>query len=124
MQIEAKLSQLREGELNPLSLYIELKQLEGQLKLAMDEVQPLAIDEALKYPEKSFKFQNCIIEKRNTPSTWDYSNVQAYQQVKERLKYIEKVSQAGGGFDAETTEEIGKAIKIEGRQTISVKLGK
>jgi hypothetical protein len=46
----------------------------------------------------------------------------AYSQAKERLKYIEKIAQAGGGYDNVTSEEIGKAVKIEGKQSIAIKI--
>ena len=124
MELFDKVSKVKEGELNALTLYIELKQLEIQLSEAIKDVQPLAIDEALKYPEKSFVKDNAIIEKRSTPSTWDFSGVLAYEQAKKRLKYIEDIAKAGGGYDTETTEEIGNAVKIEGKQTISIKFNK
>jgi hypothetical protein len=112
------------GDVNPLKAYIELKNAQAELEAALKTVQPLAIDEADKYKEKSFKAFGAIIEKRNAPSTWDFSQVAAYQQAKQRLKYIEDVSKAGGGYDAETTEEITKAIRIEGKSSIAVKLVK
>ena len=115
-------NQAKDGETNPLSVYIQLKRAEKELKAAIELVQPLAIDEADKYSEKTFKFQGAVIEKKSAPSTWDFSEVAAYTQAKERLKYIETISKAGGGADANTGEVIDKAIKIDGKSTITVKL--
>lgn len=116
--------QVVNGEINALKAFVELKMAAAELDSALKIIQPLAIDEASNYPEKSFKAFGAVIEKRNAASSWDYSGVTAYQQAKERLKYIEKVAQAGGGFDATTTEEIGKAVKIEGKATIAISLPK
>ena len=115
-------NQVASGELNALKTFIMLKKEFDNLSDALKIVQPLAVDEALKYPEKSFKIDGAIVEKRNAASTWDYSQVEAYAQAKDRLKYIEKIAQAGGGYDNVTSEEIGKAIKIDGKQTIAIKI--
>lgn len=111
-----------DGEINPLEAYIEIKRLSNEISQAEAVVKDLAINEADKYPSKSFSAFGAQIEKRNGPSTWDYSSCAAHIQAKERLKYIEKIAQAGGGADANTGEEIGKAIKIEGKSTIAVKI--
>ena len=114
--------QVQDGEVNPLSAYIQLKKMEAEMKTAMSTIQPLAIDEADKWKEKTFKMEGALVEKRSSPCTWDYSEVAAYNQAKERLKYIEKVAQIGGGVDPQTGEEINKAFKIEGKSIIAVKL--
>jgi len=110
------------GEINVLKNFIELKRLKDSLEGALSIIQPLAIDEAGKYPEKSFKAFGAIIEKRSGPSTWDYSQVAAYQAAKERLKWVEKMAQTGGAADSESGEIIEKAIRIEGKTTIAIKL--
>ncbi len=111
-----------DGERNALQVFIELKQAEADLKYAMAVVQPLAIDEADKYAEKSFKAFGAIIEKRSSPSTWDYTQVAAFNAAKARLEYIQKIAQAGGGADSDTGEVIDKAIKISGKSTIAINL--
>lgn len=120
--LKQKTQQVIDGYLNPLEFYIELKKIEKQLKESFDIVQSLAIIEADKFNGKSFEFKGAIIEKKNGASTWNYENVNAFLQCKEKLNYIQKVSQLGGGIDPETGEEIGKAIKVEGKSTISVRL--
>lgn len=112
------------GDLNPLTFYIELKKLEKELKESIDIIKPLAIDESDKFNGKTFLFNGVTIEKKNAPATWNYENCLAYSQCKDKLSYIQKISQLGGGVDPDTGEEIGKAIKIEGKTTISVKIPK
>jgi len=112
------------GNLNPLEVYIDLKAELIELEAAIKQVQDLAISEADKYAEKSFKYNGAIIEKRSSPAIWDYSECMAYHQAKERLKYIEKIAQAGGGADTDSGEVINRAIRIEGRAGIAVKFPK
>lgn len=110
------------GDLNALSVYIDLKRFEKDLAEAIKEVQGFAIQEAEKYPEKSFEAFGASVEKKNGTSRWDYSNIREWNLAKERLKQIEVIAQVGG-MD-ESGNEIPKAFKIEGKPTISISFKK
>jgi hypothetical protein len=116
--------QVHSGEVSALKTFIKLKEAEAELKEAMAIVQPLAIDEASAYPEKTIQFSNAVVEKRSAPATWDYSHIPAVSRYKEKVKYIEKIAQMGGGVDPDTAEMIDRAFKIEGKATIAVSLKK
>lgn len=111
------------GTIDPLKAYVDLKMMEAELQQALKSVQPLAISEADKWAEKSFQYAGVIIEKRAAPATWDYSGVRAYAEAKERLSYVEQIAKAGGGMDS-SGNEIEKAVKIEGRASIAIKIPK
>lgn len=113
--------QAQRGDVDALKAFVELKLMLQELEQAMKVVQPLAIAEADKYHEKSFEFMGAIIEKRNAPCTWDYSGIEAWKSAKKKLAYVESIAKAGGGYDNETTEEIGAAFRVEGKSTIAVK---
>lgn len=113
---------VEQGTVNPLEAYVELKSIENTLKEVISTVQPLAITEAEKWKEKSFKAFGAVIEKRNAPATYEMSHINAYITAKEKVKYIETIAKAGGGIDPETGQEIEKAIRIEGKSTIAVKI--
>lgn len=120
--MRAKLAeQAMNGEANPLEAYITLKALVKDLEADLEAIKDLAFDEAAKYPEKSFKAFGAIIEKKSAPSTWDYSQVAELENAKKRVAYVQQIAQSGGGFDTDGVE-IGKAIKIEGKSIISIKL--
>jgi hypothetical protein len=108
------------GEMNPLSVYIDLKRLEEQLEAVKERVKPLMMEEVNKYPEKSFKAFGAIIEKKAGASRWDYSNVKEWLYAKQRLVDIEAIAKVGG-FD-ESGNEIQRAHKVQGKETIAVKL--
>lgn len=114
--------QVVNGDINALKAYIDLKVAEKELEYALAVVQPLAINEADKYTEKTFKAFGAVIEKRSAPGRWDYAQVNAWKQAKDRLAYIEKISQAGGGADMDSGEVIDKAIKIPGKAIIAINL--
>lgn len=113
---------VEDGEVNALKEYIELKRLSNSLSDALTVIQPLAIDEADKYKEKSFKAFGAIVEKKNAAGSWDYTGVAAWNAAKERLKWVEKMAQTGGAADSDSGEIIEKAVKIEGKSTIAIKL--
>lgn len=122
MDLKELIQDVQQGRLNALQKYVELKEMQSEIEDALKSIQPLAIDEADKYPEKSFKMYGALIEKRAAPATWDYANCLAYQQAKKRLKYIEDIAKAGGGADTDSGEIIDKAFKIEGKANIAVKI--
>lgn len=115
-------TEVANGDINALEGYIILKQSEKQLEEALAIVQPLAIAEADKYAEKTIHAYGAIIEKRSAPSRWDYSSVAAWNQAKERLDYIQKIAQAGGGADTDSGEIIDKAFKVPGKAIIAVSI--
>lgn len=116
--------QVVDGHINALKAYVELKKVEKKLEHALAVVQPLAISEADKYTEKTVFAFGAIIEKRSTPSRWNYEDVKAWNQAKERLSYIEKIAQAGGGADTESGEIIDKAHKVSGKSMIAISFKK
>ncbi len=122
LDYETLAGRVKEGDMNALKIYVRLKRDADELSKAMAIVQPLAIDEAEKYKEKSFKAYGAVIEKKNAAGSWDYSMVSAWNAAKERLKWVEKMAQAGGSADADSGEIIEKAVKIEGKSTIAIKL--
>lgn len=124
MNLPELAQQVFRGETLALPTYIQLKELEQQLKEALAIVQPLAVDEASNYPEKTIQFANASVEKRSGPATWDYSHIPVVAAYQEKVKYVQKIAQMGGGVDPDTGELIDKAYRIEGKATIAVTLKK
>lgn len=124
MRLRELAQQVYGGETLALPAYIQLKELEQELKEALAIVQPLAIDEASNYPEKTIQFANASVEKRSGPATWDYKHIAVLNAYQEKVKYVQKIAQMGGGVDPDTGEIIDKAFKIEGKSTIAVTLKK
>lgn len=120
MDFNEIIKQVKDGELNSLSIYVDLKRFEKGLKDALDTIKPFAEEEASKYPEKTFKAFGATIEKKSGASRWDYSGVSEWVATKERLKQIETIAQVGG-MD-ESGNEIQRAFKVPGKDTIAISL--
>jgi hypothetical protein len=124
METLEKIKQLAEnvndGWVNALDAYIELQKILLEAESALERIKPLAVKEAYLYPEKSFEKNGVLIEKRNTPSRWDYSSCEAIKMANENLKRLQKIAQ-NGGVDP-VTGELLKATKIEGVPSFAIKI--
>lgn len=124
MEILSLAISAQNGDCDALQAYKTLKFIEDELKRAIAIVQPLAINEADKYPGKQIDFPDAIIEKRSAPARWEYKHIPAWQEAQKRLEWVQKIAQAGGGADPDSGEIIDRAVKIEGKATIAVTLKK
>jgi len=121
MDYQEIILKVKEGEINPLKAYIELK---AELKLieeTLEAIKDEAIDEAEKYGKGAHKVYGAEVEVRSAAGKWNYEDIKAYEDAKKKVSYIEKIAQAGGGVDTETGEEITAATKINGKTTIFIK---
>lgn len=121
MNVQEIITSVKEGHGDPLEAYVLLKAFQEEVEKGLEEIKPLAINEAEKYG-KSFDRYNAHIELRNAASRWKYDHIGAWKSAKEKLTYVEKIAQAGGGADPDSGEIIERALKIEGAQTIAIKL--
>lgn len=101
-----------DGELDPLEIYAQFKDFEKYFKDCKDAVQEVAIAEAEKYGEKSFRHKDYSFELREGRANYDFKSIDQWSSLKERIKDIESKSKAaaknGGSFlDQETGEVIG-----------------
>lgn len=115
-----------EGKINAIEAYVQLKTLEKVIKEAIDKVQELAIDEGLKYNQKSFVAYGATVEMKSAPSRWDYSKCMQVQHLSAKLKTMQELSQlaVNSTMYDEDGLQIEPASKIEGKQSIAITLGK
>ena len=83
------LTEVENGNENPLLLYAEIKQLKELYTTAEKQVVDIALDEAEKYPEKSFELDGYVFEKRNGATRYSYKNIPEWQTYNEALKNCE-----------------------------------
>ncbi len=115
-----------EGKINAIEAYVQLKTLEKVIKEAIDKIQELAIDEGLKYNQKSFVAYGATVEMKSAPSRWDYSKCMQVQHLSAKLKTMQELSQLA--VNSKMYDEDGLLIepasKIEGKQSIAITLNK
>jgi len=107
-----------EGNCDALDSYIALKKAQAELEVALKLVQPLALNEAEKYGQKSFEAFGAKVEIRNSPSTYKFSGY--ILTLEEKLKSLKDMSKSGSFADPETGEIIDQASKVEGKSTIAI----
>jgi len=115
-----------DGKMNAIEAYVQLKTLEKVIKEAIEKVQELAIDEGLKYNQKSFVAYGATVEMKSAPSRWDYSKCMQVQHLSAKLKTMQELSQLA--VNSKMYDEDGLLIepasKIEGKQSIASTLNK
>jgi hypothetical protein len=115
-----------DGLAHPLHTYIQLKKLEKSLKKAIENIQEIAIDEGLKYNQKSFSAFGAKIEMKSAPARWDYSKCIQVQHLSAKLKTMQELAQLATSTEMydEDGMQIEPAKKIDGKQSIAITLEK
>jgi len=125
--VEALVSKVLAGDLNPLEVYITIKKVEEALKQAKNRLQDLSIEEAERYGTKTFSFADTEITLKNSATRYDYSDIPdvvAKELELKALKDKHKAALKHDIVDTDTGELIQAPVVKHGRETISVKLKK
>ena len=112
-QLNELLENVEGGTACPLRTYIELKDLANVLTATMKKVETLAMDEADKYPERTFDYFGATVSKSSTGARYNWEDDKVYkslkvdldmrqEQLKRAVKYDELI------IDEETGEQIPK----------------
>ena len=122
------IQQVEAGEINPLNAYIEIYRLEKQIKAAKEIIQQKAIDEAAKYPEKTFQFMGFEIQKKSGAGRWKFDHLTDWQAKANEIKEIEekhkqafKMWEKGDTYITEGGEIVEPAVYMPGADTIALK---
>lgn len=89
--IEMQSIHAKNGNTNPLDVYIELKNLESFVKECKDLVQLDALEEAEKYKGQTYKGYQ--IDVRSVGGRYSYDHIEEIATLKEQLKALEKAAQ-------------------------------
>ena len=84
-------NQVKEGNQDALIAYAELKAAEKSLKAALEELEPLALEEAAKYG-KTFELYGHKFEQRNGAIRYTFSHLPQWQAADNAKKLIEQQS--------------------------------
>jgi len=105
------------GELNPLTVLIQLKAMEKASERILKEIKENLLIEAEKYPSREFEYQGNKITKAEHGTKYDYSNcgdpvyqqreaiaLEAAGQLKERAEFLKAVKAPFSLLDEGTGE--------------------
>lgn len=82
-----------DGNLDPIEGYAILKENEQFLQKCINEIKDLALDEARKYDQKTFKNYGYKFEFKNGGALYDYSNIEEIKELEDKLKIMKKEAQ-------------------------------
>lgn len=85
---EKIINQVQEGNINPLDAMVKLTYLSTAIDGALKVIRPLAVDEADKYPTKTFTDYGAEFQVKETGIKYDYSVSEEWKQVKEQADGI------------------------------------
>lgn len=110
----ARLEEVEVGILDPLLVYAELKDLAQFFAECAAQVEELALQEAEKYPEKTFSHQGITFTKNAGRTIYDFKNVSQWAALKSKLARVEELSKqaskisvlTGGGVVVDDNGEI------------------
>ena len=79
----------QEGKMNALDAFADLKAIIAAAQDAMKEVEPLAMEEAQKYP-KTFEYHNLTFTRTEGRRMYKYDHIPEWKAVKATLTIIEQ----------------------------------
>ena len=88
--IVTKVQKAEDGDIDPLLAYVELKRIAKVLEESLKQIQPLALAEANKYGQKSFKAFGYSITLKANPGQWKYDQCPDVLTASENLKALQE----------------------------------
>ena len=85
-QLSQLVQDVHDGKEDPLKAYAILKDCDSYVKKCIDEINTVALEEAMKNPEKKFLGYGYWFEFRNGASRYDYSNIPEIVELEKDLK--------------------------------------
>lgn len=79
----------QEGKMNALDAFADLKALMGEVADALKEVEPLAMEEAMKYP-KTFDHHGLKFTRTDGRRLYNYKHIPEWVEQEAKLKAIEQ----------------------------------
>lgn len=98
--------QVAEGNKNPLDAYVELKILLSEVQDALSSIEPLAIEERIKYGKENLVRRGFLIEYSDGTPRYSYKHYGAWAEASESVKKIEEMMKQSA--------KLGKTIVDDG----------
>lgn len=130
VDIKGLLEGVKNGSIDPLDAFKEMRLAEKQLKDALNEIHADAVSAAEKYSNKSFRRGSYEFTLNKGRAMWDFSTVDEWVDAKDKMKTIEAYAKAryngrsiGGAIlvDEETGAEMQYPVVRYSKESISIK---
>lgn len=114
------------GDRCPLETFVFIKHLEKDIKQSKEILSGYAVDEAVKYGKGVHRIAGADVTVKQAPGRWKFSDkVKAIEQQLKAAKEAEKTAYKNRSnimLDAETGEEVAKAVFFPGVDILNVKI--
>lgn len=110
-EVAQLLTEVEEGNTQALQTYANFKRAKDLFDQASKQIEPLAMDEASNYAEKTFSEAGFTFEKRNGSTRYSFNHIPEVVKLKEQIKEIETkskqafIAQQKGLLTADTNGE-------------------
>ncbi len=125
MSIQEILDNVRNGDMDPLKAFIQLKAKEKAAKAALDEIQVEAVEKAATYGEKTFKAFGVEVGCKSSAGRWDFKELgwwQDFEDKKDDAKKAFKLIDRGKTVLDDDGVVVEPAKYTPGKDIISIKL--
>ena len=116
------LQAVKDGNKNALSVFVDLKRSEKEIKDALSQIKDLAILEAEKYGEKVFNDFGVEISMKSGGGRWDYKHLDWWDGFVQKQKDAQDANKSQHQIVTDDGEVIEPAIYNANADTISIKL--
>lgn len=129
IEISRIVTAAEDGDEDALKAYIQLKQMDEMLQVALKQIHPLAMTEAEKYGEKSFNAFGATITRKANAGRWSFDECEYVARKKEELKDVEELAKQayhaaskGKMMVDDNGEVLTPAMYKHGADNISIKI--
>ena len=109
LEIQQMRQQAENGEINELDVYIQLQDIEAFVKESKEKIKPLAINQCLKFSEKTFEHSGRKIT-YSERATWSYKHSKLWLQIEQHKKELENKMKSAYTMKLDTDSETGEII--------------
>lgn len=103
------------GDESPLKAYAILSLLQKDIDKAVKEIKEYALEEANKYPDKTFEDYGFKFERRNGSARYSFKHIEEWSNLKEQLSDVEqRAKQAYSSYKSGLTSvsEDGEVMEL------------
>lgn len=116
----------KDGEVDPLEVYIQFKQMKAELETLIKGLQDDALAEMDKYGKGQHTLYGALVQVKMTPGRWDFTRCTEFNAQKDALRELEAqlkgIAKNGGAYLDQDTGEIWELpIQEFGVETVEVK---
>ncbi len=111
-----------EGRKNALQVYVDLKRSEKEIGEAIKAIQDLAIDEATKYGQKTFKEYGVEITMKSGGGRWEYKHLGWWQEFQALQDQAKEAYKSDLDMITKEGEVVQPAVFKPNKDTISITL--